>query len=282
MSEGGATSLKDRIEKFEDEKFGDDKLKELEFARRRKLRKERKDILKADRRLRFFKISYLCSCILFAIGIVFTICSTVPSIGEGSFMWVHKSIFKVVGPCCLGVAIVSWLVTSTLVYNRKIKVEEIKGISRQNSSNRASFKSKSNISLTASTIDELGESGRFKGGKRRLRSRNSCSQSSADEDSNFSNSISVPSGKSMSKILLSPMEEVSASNEDIATKGAKRGSRKTFKEVVQSLPKNSNQTASTVSKSGRRTTFKEIVQSLPKNPKQNISTTPRSTRSNIR
>ncbi|CAC5419480.1 unnamed protein product [Mytilus coruscus] len=119
-------SIKRRVEKFNDEKKKYAGEKDEEYAGRRKRKKERKEQIARDRRLRQYKCLYWPSGLIMLCGFVFILGATIQSISEGSLLWKQRQVFRIIGPVFMVFGLVLFFITVAFVNNHTIKVKKLK------------------------------------------------------------------------------------------------------------------------------------------------------------
>lgn len=119
-------SIKRRVEKFNDEKKKYAGEKDEEYAGRRKRKKERKEQIARDRRLRRYKCLYWPSGLIMLCGCVFILGATIQSISEGSLLWKQRQVFRIIGPVFIVFGLVLFFITVAFVNNHTVKITKLK------------------------------------------------------------------------------------------------------------------------------------------------------------
>lgn len=113
--------LKERMRQFSIWFFENEDQKELEHARRRLERKKKKKMASRGMENKFLQFLYGFDVILWIIGIVFTLCSSIKTFGKHTAFYRFKSLFLLLGPALLFAAVLVLFLATGLKHRMRIK-----------------------------------------------------------------------------------------------------------------------------------------------------------------
>ena len=106
--------LKERIRQFSIWYFENEDQKEVQHVKRRLERKKRGKTIRQVKEIRCLRWLYFLDGTVWTVGVMFTLCSTVGTLGEHTPFYKHKEMYRVIGPLTVFFAMVLLIVLSVL------------------------------------------------------------------------------------------------------------------------------------------------------------------------